>query len=137
VINFELRRLFIETMLCDLDWVFLRNNFKNLNDSFVSKIVPIVKEYFQVDWFKNQTSSWNTYYQPEFTEVLTKRGFGFAFNMLPNSKLFTDRYSVVSDSLTSPILLPDSRKTSGPHRKLSQSLMAQQNLSCSLKTNIP
>jgi hypothetical protein len=91
LITFELRRVFIEAMLCDLDWVFQRNNFQNLNDSFVSKMVSATKEYYQVDWFKNQTSSWNTYYRPEFTEVLTKRGFGFAYNMLPNSKLFTDR----------------------------------------------
>jgi hypothetical protein len=79
-------------MLCDFDWVFNKLNFTSMNESLVSKIVPAIKEYYQVDWFKNQTTSWNTYYQPEFTEVLTKRGFGFAFNMLPNSKLFTERY---------------------------------------------
>jgi mannose/fructose/N-acetylgalactosamine-specific phosphotransferase system component IID len=94
LIKFDLLRVFIEAMMSELAWVFLKNDFQNLNDSFVSKIVPIIKEYFQVDWFKNQTTSWNTYYQPEFTEVLTKRGFGFAFNMLPNSKLFTDRYLI-------------------------------------------
>jgi hypothetical protein len=79
-------------MLNDFFRYFYGIDFGIVNDSYVSKTVPTIKKYFQVEWFKNQTSSWNTYYQPEFIEVLTKRGFGFAFNMLPNSKLFTDRY---------------------------------------------
>jgi hypothetical protein len=65
---------------------------QNLDDSFVSNMIPVIRNYFQTEWFMNQFSSWEFKYKPEFTEVLTKRGFGFAFNMLPKSKLFTDKY---------------------------------------------
>jgi hypothetical protein len=49
-----------------------------------------VKRYLQSDWFMNQTAVWNTNYKPIFKEVLTQRGYGLGFNMLPESKLFTD-----------------------------------------------
>jgi hypothetical protein len=50
-----------------------------------------VKEYYQTEWFQNQTASWNTHFKPIFTETLTRRGYGFTFNMLDNSKMFTDK----------------------------------------------
>jgi hypothetical protein len=65
---------------------------QDLDDSFVSDFVPAIRKYFQTEWFMSQSSSWEFHYKSEFTEVLTKRGFGFAFNMLPKSKLFTDKY---------------------------------------------
>jgi hypothetical protein len=55
-------------------------------DNFLAKI----KELYQPEWFVNQTASWNTNYEPIFVETLTRRGYGFTFNMLPASKLFTD-----------------------------------------------
>jgi hypothetical protein len=55
-------------------------------DDFVGRI----KKSTQTEWFVNQTAMWNSRYKPEFAEVLTKRGYGFSFNMLPPSKLFTD-----------------------------------------------
>jgi hypothetical protein len=51
-----------------------------------------IKEYYQIDWFRNQTASWNTNFKPIFTETLTKRGFGFSFNSLPAPKLLTREY---------------------------------------------
>jgi hypothetical protein len=59
------------------------------NATEIERLTKRIKEYYQVDWFKNQTASWNSLYQPIFTETLTKRGFAFAFNMLPDYKLFT------------------------------------------------
>jgi hypothetical protein len=51
---------------------------------------PKVKKYLQSEWFTNQTAVWNRNYKPVFKEVLTRRGYGFTFNMLPESKLFSD-----------------------------------------------
>jgi hypothetical protein len=56
-------------------------------DNFIKKI----RELYRVEWFLNQTASWNTNYKPIFTETITRRGFAFAFNMLQGSKLFTER----------------------------------------------
>jgi hypothetical protein len=82
-------RFFIEGMMCNDEYVMRYINYANASkiENFSTKI----KEYYQVDWFANQTASWNGLYQPTFTEVLTKRGYGFAFNMLPDSKLFTKK----------------------------------------------
>lgn len=54
-------------------------------ENFMGKI----KAYLRDSWFPNQTATWDENYQPEFTEILTRRGYGFAFNMLPESQLFT------------------------------------------------
>lgn len=61
-----------------------------LNQSYVSDLLPVFKRYYQRGWFIRQSASWNSRFDAEFTEILTKRGYGFAFNMLPKSKLFTD-----------------------------------------------
>jgi hypothetical protein len=85
-------RPFIEGMMCDFDLIvrarpFLEYSKLNKSENFLKKI----KRYYRVQWFTNQTATWNTRFRPEFTEVLTKFGYGFAFNMLPESKLFTDK----------------------------------------------
>lgn len=54
-------------------------------------IMETLKSYSHIEWFRNQTAAWNTFYQPEFVEVLTQRGFGFTFNMLPRKDLLTDK----------------------------------------------
>lgn len=59
----------------------------NKSENFLQK----VKKLYQTKWFSQQTASWNNHYQPEFTEVLTRRGYGFAFNLLPESKLLTEK----------------------------------------------
>jgi hypothetical protein len=56
--------------------------------------MPRIKKQLQTHWFENQTASWNNRFKPEFTETLTRIGYGFAFNMLPKSQLFTDKYDV-------------------------------------------
>lgn len=79
-------------MLCDYHTVvegqYMRYNKLERSENFLGK----VRKLFLTEWFENQTASWNTYYQPDFTEVLTKRGFGYSFNMLPALQLFTKKY---------------------------------------------
>jgi hypothetical protein len=83
--------MFIEGMLCNHPITVanfpLRYRGTKKPENFLAK----VKTYYQTDWFKNQTASWKDRHQPEFTEVLTKFGYGFAFNMMQNSELFTDK----------------------------------------------
>jgi hypothetical protein len=90
VCNFS---LFIESLLCDREEVvrggyFVQVEFPKANktENFYQKL----KGYLQSEWFTNQTAVWNSNYKPIFKEVLTKRGYGLTFNMLPESKLFTD-----------------------------------------------
>jgi hypothetical protein len=51
-----------------------------------------IKKYYQDEWFMNQTASWNKDYKPIFAETLTKRGYAFTFNMLPDFQLLTEKY---------------------------------------------
>lgn len=79
-------------MMCNNDLVvrgrtFLDYDNLNKSEDFIKKI----KRYYQTDWFTNQTASWNNRFKPEFTEVLTKLGYGFVFNMLPEMDLFTEK----------------------------------------------
>jgi hypothetical protein len=74
-------------MLCDYEFAMRGVDYRKATE--IEEFSKRIKEYYQVDWFRNQTASWNNVYQPIFTEALTKRGFGFAFNMMPDSELFT------------------------------------------------
>lgn len=83
---------FVEKLLCDDDGVIMSEHMNevvfpkaNKSENFYQKI----KKDFYPEWFMNQTVSWHTIYKPIFKEVLTRRGYGYAFNMLPESKLFT------------------------------------------------
>jgi hypothetical protein len=53
-------------------------------------IVPILRKFYDRDWFMNQTASWNARFTPSFTEIPTRRGFGATFNMELASDLFTN-----------------------------------------------
>jgi acid-sensing ion channel, other len=91
-------RFFVEGFLCDEEFVIrgasLMKGFRTAEkpENFLQK----VKMYYQPEWFQNQTGSWNTHFKPIFIETLTRRGYGFTFNMLDNSKMFTDKLSVVA-----------------------------------------
>jgi hypothetical protein len=79
--------------MCDA-FTMMRSTYfslASLNESLVSEFLPAIKRFYQTDWFRSQTASWNSRYRPEFSEVLTKRGYGFAFNMLAEAELFTDK----------------------------------------------
>jgi hypothetical protein len=84
---------FIEGFLCDEEYVVRNDDFvKGFHtvktpENFLQK----VKKYYQREWFQNQTASWNTHFKPIFIVTLTRRGYAFTFNMLDNSKMFTDK----------------------------------------------
>jgi hypothetical protein len=81
----------VEGILCD-EGFFLMNrnlNLANLNKS--ENYLQKIRAYHQTKWFINQTASWNSRYQAKFTDILTRVGYGFAFNMIPNSEMFTDK----------------------------------------------
>jgi hypothetical protein len=75
-------------MLCH-DYYHL-HDVQYANRSKIGNILEMIRKYYQKDWFMNQTASWNTRFQPVFTDLLTRRGFGSTFNMLVGSKLFTN-----------------------------------------------
>jgi hypothetical protein len=84
-------KMFVLALLCNIDIAmeksFMRPSRMSKPENFVKKI-----KMWQLDgWFANQTASWNIHYQPEFKEVITKRGFGFVFNLLPEDLLFTEK----------------------------------------------
>lgn len=80
---------YIQGALCDNEFVVRLSDYSNVKE--VENFLPKIKKYYQSEWFTNQTASWNVNFKPVFTEVLTKLGYGFAFNMLPHSKMFTER----------------------------------------------
>jgi hypothetical protein len=79
-------------MLCDNEMTVRSIRFLQYSKlDKVENLLKKIKRYYQVNWFTNQTASWNQNFNPEFTEILTKFGYGFAFNLLPESQLFTDK----------------------------------------------
>jgi hypothetical protein len=85
----------IEGFLCDAEIVIQNEQFIETENNHINKTEHFfekVKKYYQTQWFMNQTGAWNNNYKAVFKEVLTRRGYGFTFNMLPKSKLFTDQY---------------------------------------------
>jgi hypothetical protein len=88
-------RAFVRGTLCNNENVVSTQKFNvkdypriNASENYLGKI----KELYQPEWFTNQSASWSGYYEPVFVETLTRRGYGFTFNMLAESKLFTDKY---------------------------------------------
>jgi hypothetical protein len=81
--------LFIQAWLCNEEEIIRRPDY-DFTAHGLEDVVVKLQDYSQFEWFSNQTASWNTFYQPKFVEFLTKRGFGFTFNMLEPSKLFND-----------------------------------------------
>lgn len=64
-------------------------NYSNVSKS--ENFMLKVKSFYQTEWFQMQFASWNSRSPTEFKEVLTNRGYGFAFNMLDEGNLFTDK----------------------------------------------
>ncbi|KAL7013162.1 hypothetical protein ACKWTF_015224 [Chironomus riparius] len=56
--------------------------------SFVPYLFSVLKTNSKVDWFREQFSSFNGKYQPEFAEIRTSRGMGFTFNMIGADEMF-------------------------------------------------
>jgi hypothetical protein len=63
--------------------------YRRLNKS--ENLLGKIKKIFQPDWFVEQSATWNGDYEVNFREVLTKRGYGFVFNMMQESNMFTEK----------------------------------------------
>jgi hypothetical protein len=84
----------VQGMLCSdsfvLDmWAF---HYRKVNKS--ENLLRKIKKSFQPKWFAQQSATWNGNYQAVFRAVLTKRGYGFAFNMMPGSKMFRKKLEI-------------------------------------------
>lgn len=74
----QFKRLVSQVWVCKYENLYGNYEFHNYEHT----IVPAIHEQSQINWFKNQTAEWNTYYTPQFAEILTTRGYGFSFNIL-------------------------------------------------------
>ncbi|KAL7015667.1 hypothetical protein ACKWTF_016585 [Chironomus riparius] len=78
-------------------WFLCGDTFSNYYSavafSIVPYIIPVIEQESQVDWFREQFSTFNQY-QLEFSEIRTLRGMGFTFNMIDAEDLLNlDRIS--------------------------------------------
>jgi hypothetical protein len=85
--------MLVQGMLCSNKVVVStwQSHYRYLNKSenFLGKI----KKIFQPEWFVQQSATWNNNYEVQFREVLAKRGYGFAFNMMQDYNMFTEKLS--------------------------------------------
>jgi hypothetical protein len=66
--------------------------FRNYTgDEYMEQLDP----YFQKEWLKNQTASFNTYFVPTFSQVLTRRGYGITFNMLKATEMLNEELNLI------------------------------------------
>jgi hypothetical protein len=63
---------------------------QNLNISFLLKVEKL-QQVSKLEYFANQTSSWNLIYQPNYYQIPTKRGFGYSFNLEERFKMFREK----------------------------------------------
>lgn len=73
-------------MLCNDEYMIQWMDYRGID--YFGNMVPTLKNFSQIEWLEQQTAIWNSYYQPEFIEILTPRGYGFVFNMLDPTKMF-------------------------------------------------
>jgi len=86
---------YIETLLCE-EFFTAASTMGPYPGDFVK---DLRRNYSGIEWFRNQSASWNENQTPAFTEILTKRGLSYNFNQLEPKKLFTN---VVSDQFLNP-----------------------------------
>ncbi|KAG5668268.1 hypothetical protein PVAND_016215 [Polypedilum vanderplanki] len=80
-------------VLCDFETII--NLFPENRTKQIKNWVQMLDNYYTYKkWFINQTATWKRNFKPEFLRVLTRRGFGFAFNMLEPTKLFRESVSL-------------------------------------------
>lgn len=67
--------------------MYFHHLFGNITD-YEAEIVSMIHRHSRVDWFTMQSGSWNDIFQVQFAEILTARGFGFAFNIFQAEKIY-------------------------------------------------
>ena len=60
----------------------------NYIHGYGGSIIEIAKNYTRNSWFKEQYGSWNSEFSVPFAEILTRRGYAFAFNVINSSDLY-------------------------------------------------
>lgn len=50
-------------------------------------VLETIKKLSRVEWFRNQSATWNEKFQPQFAEIWTTRGIGFVFNSIDGEDL--------------------------------------------------
>lgn len=81
-------RFYIEHILMkDIEYPFYFPYYFNHSD-YADVIVSTLKNQSKLQWFSQQSGSWNKAYKAPFAELLTSRGFGFSFNILDFAELY-------------------------------------------------
>lgn len=88
--KFSANRYHLEHILNnDIDYpTFFPASEKYNFTGYSQLMVPTLKNLSTRDWFAKQSGQWNELYEAPFAELLTTRGFGFAFNLLNASDLY-------------------------------------------------
>lgn len=76
-------------VLCDQDGhAFLMHMFL-INFAHNSQVVDFLKanDPGREWWPKVQKTTWNSFVKPRYAETLTRRGFGYTFNLIEEEKL--------------------------------------------------
>lgn len=60
-----------------------------------SKVIEFIRNSSMKHWFELQVATWDRKFVPEFSEVLTKRGMAFAFNIFDSSELLNSNEYVI------------------------------------------
>jgi len=92
-------RYYMESLVCEDFYMSESKMGPYTGGNFVE---DLRRNYSGIEWFKNQSTSWNDNQTPAFTEILTKRGLSYNFNQLEPKKLFTN---VVSDQFLNPPII--------------------------------
>jgi hypothetical protein len=87
-------RMLVEGMVCSDVYVVAKwtPHYRHLNKS--ENLLGKIRKILQPEWIVEQSATWNGDYEVKFREVLTKRGYGFAFNMIQESNMFTEKLEV-------------------------------------------
>jgi hypothetical protein len=97
-----------------------------------------IKKILQPEWFVEQSATWNGNYEVKFREVLTKRGYGFVFNMMQESDMFTEKFEdcKMESSSHLPFMFPELRVISSEQQTMDFNRLVRNNSKFSRKSLI-
>jgi hypothetical protein len=80
----DLYSTLVKAGACVDDYVF---NLKEENYNITPAIMKYMKKDSPREWFKKQFATWDEKFTPRLTEIVTRRGIAFTFNMINASEL--------------------------------------------------
>lgn len=80
----EVVKTLVEDAIC-ADYFVVEGVYEEFD--FTKGIMFHMKNNTLKSWFETQSASWDQKFSPEFSEVFTRRGMAFSFNMVEASKL--------------------------------------------------